>query len=114
MAGQIVGVEGYVESAAMGYLAGMNAARMLQGEKLVPPPKTTAHGALIQYITQSHPAFFQPMNTNFGLFPPVEMAKGEGKGKPAKAVRHQKVVDRALGDLSQWIAQYKILADTSK
>jgi len=141
MAGQIVGVEGYVESAAMGYLAGMNAARLLQGGKLFPPPKTTAHGALIQYITQSHPAFFQPINTNFGLFPPIkigpgakdpnerqksslektyvhgaplEMAKGEGKGKPAKAVRHQKVVDRALGDLSQWIEQYRILADTSR
>ncbi|HLG22404.1 MAG TPA: methylenetetrahydrofolate--tRNA-(uracil(54)-C(5))-methyltransferase (FADH(2)-oxidizing) TrmFO, partial [Candidatus Manganitrophaceae bacterium] len=115
MAGQIVGVEGYVESAAMGYLAGANAARALRGEKLTPPPKTTAHGALIHYITRSHPLFFQPINSNFGLFPPLEEAgKSAGKGKMNKALRHQKIVERALGDLSEWIAQYKILADISK
>ncbi|MBI3802363.1 MAG: methylenetetrahydrofolate--tRNA-(uracil(54)-C(5))-methyltransferase (FADH(2)-oxidizing) TrmFO [Nitrospirae bacterium] len=114
MAGQIVGVEGYVESAAMGGLAGINAARLLQGEKTVIPPKTTAHGALIQYITQSHPAFFQPMNTNFGLFPPLEQTDKAVKGKMNKALRHQKVVERALGDLGQWIAQSKILPDTSR
>ncbi|MFY9269315.1 MAG: methylenetetrahydrofolate--tRNA-(uracil(54)-C(5))-methyltransferase (FADH(2)-oxidizing) TrmFO [Candidatus Manganitrophaceae bacterium] len=114
MAGQVVGVEGYVESAAMGYLAGMNAARTLRGEKTAVPPKTTAHGALIHYITQSHPAFFQPMNTNFGLFPPLdEKEKGPGKGKLNKQLRHQKVVERALGDLSLWIAQSKIMPNTS-
>jgi methylenetetrahydrofolate--tRNA-(uracil-5-)-methyltransferase len=125
MAGQIVGVEGYVESAAMGGLAGINAARLLHGEKTVIPPKTTAHGALIQYITQSHPAFFQPMNTNFGLFPPLDEKEKEiivgrvgqkefGKGKLNKQLRHQKVVERALGELSQWIAQSAILPDTSR
>ncbi len=109
MAGQIVGVEGYVESAAMGGLAGLYAARMLMGEKLVTPPKTTAHGALIHYITQSHPAFFQPINTNFGLFPPLEAC-----GKTNKALRHQKIADRAIGDFLEWITQYKILADISR
>ncbi len=109
MAGQIVGVEGYVESAAIGGLAGLYAARMLRGRGLIVPPKTTAHGALTQYITQSHPAFFQPINTNFGLFPPLEAC-----GKINKALRHQKIVDRALGDFSQWITQYKILADISQ
>ncbi|HIE66151.1 MAG: methylenetetrahydrofolate--tRNA-(uracil(54)-C(5))-methyltransferase (FADH(2)-oxidizing) TrmFO [Nitrospira sp.] len=126
MAGQIVGVEGYVESAAMGCLAGINATRMLLGGSVSVPPKTTAHGALIQYITQSHPSFFQPMNTNFGLFPPIEKSEipshlpGE-EGLPRKrrsrklnkALRHQAIVDRALGDLSEWIGQSKILADIS-
>ncbi len=126
MAGQIVGVEGYVESAAMGCLAGLNAARMLLGESVAVPPKTTAHGALIRYITQSHPTFFQPMNTNFGLFPPIEksdipsQAPGEGavprkrrSRKLNKALRHQVMVDRALGDLSEWIGQSNVLADIS-
>lgn len=126
MAGQVVGVEGYVESAAMGCLAGLNAARILLGEEVSSPPETTAHGALIQYITQSHPAFFQPMNTNFGLFPPIDKhdipspAPGE-EGVPKKrrsrklnkALRHQGIVNRALGDLSEWIRQSKILADIS-
>lgn len=103
MAGQIVGVEGYTESAAMGGLAGIYAARVLSGEKLIPPPKTTAHGALLNYITGSHPAFFQPININFGLFPPLADTV-----KVNKALRHQKIVNRAMEDWSQWIAQYKI------
>ncbi len=113
LAGQIVGVEGYVESAAMGYLAGMNAARLLAGQTTAVPPETTAHGALIQYITKSDPAFFQPINTNFGLFPPVApMVKGRYKMK--KMERYQKIVDRALDELLSWITQYGILNDISK
>ena len=71
LAGQLIGVEGYVEAAASGGLAGINAARKLQGLPISPPPGTTAHGALIQYITTSDSRYFQPINTNFGLFPPL-------------------------------------------
>ena len=70
-AGQLVGVEGYTESAAMGGLAGINAARMLAGLPLVTPPPTTAHGCLLGHVSGSDPRHFQPMNTNFGLFPPL-------------------------------------------
>jgi len=112
VAGQITGVEGYVESAAMGGLAGLNAARMLAGQTPVVPPETTAHGALIHYITESSPAHFQPINTNFGLFPPIENGKGGKKIK--KADRHQMIVARALEDFSQWTKQYGILDDISR
>src|ERR1043165_8230350 len=87
-AGQITGCEGYVESAAIGLLAGRFAAAERRGEAFVLPPKTTAHGALIGYITGDHidtidagPRSFQPMNVNFGLFPPLARAptkKGDG------------------------------------
>ena len=71
LAGQLVGVEGYTESAAMGGLAGINVARGLAGLPLVTPPATTAHGSLLHYITTSDPRHFQPINTNYGLFPPL-------------------------------------------
>jgi methylenetetrahydrofolate--tRNA-(uracil-5-)-methyltransferase len=109
MAGQLVGVEGYVDSAAMGGLAGIQATRFLWDKPLIAPPKTTAHGALIEYITQSDPAFFQPMNINFGILPPLQEA---GKRKPADRRREQ--VERAHQDFSQWIEQYGILADILK
>jgi len=107
MAGQLVGVEGYVESAAMGYLVGMNAARLLSGESPISPPPTTAHGALIGHLVGGNPANFQPMNINFGLFPPLP----DGRG--GKILRRQQVVDRAMEDISRWIAQYKITDATS-
>ncbi|SMB95462.1 methylenetetrahydrofolate--tRNA-(uracil-5-)-methyltransferase [Thermanaeromonas toyohensis ToBE] len=72
LAGQITGVEGYIESAAMGLLAGLNAARLLKGLKPLVLPRETAHGALAHYITEAHPQNFQPMNINFGLLPPLE------------------------------------------
>lgn len=68
-AGQITGVEGYVESAASGLVAGINAARLAQGKEPFVFPRETAHGALAHYITSADPARFQPMNINFGLFP---------------------------------------------
>lgn len=71
LAGQLSGVEGYIESTAMGLLAGINAARLVQGKELLTPPPATAHGALIQHLTSSDPAHFQPSNVNFGLFPPL-------------------------------------------
>ncbi len=113
-AGQMIGVEGYVESAAMGGLAGINATKHLLGEQPVTPPITTAHGALVNHITEGNPAHFQPMNTNFGLFPPLEEKREKGTRKMKKAIRHQKIVDRALKDLSLWMTQYKVLHDTSK
>ncbi len=97
-AGQITGVEGYTESAAMGLLAGLNAAHIMEGKKLQPPPPQTAQGALLHYIT-STPADdkFQPMNINFGLLdalPPKKMKKKE---------RHAFLVNQALKSLNDWM-----------
>lgn len=78
-AGQITGVEGYVESAAMGIVAGINAARLCRGMEPVVFPPETAHGALCRYITTTDPDRFQPMNVNFGLFDPVAARKREEK-----------------------------------
>ena len=94
-AGQITGVEGYVESAAMGHLAGMNAARLCRGGPLVPPPRTTAMGSLAHYVSDSQVMEFQPMNVNFGLFPPLE---GRLRGKE----KRKAMVARALEDLEKW------------
>ncbi len=101
-AGQITGVEGYVESAATGLLAGRFAAAERLGKDVVPPPATTAHGALISHITGGADAkTFQPMNVNFGLFPPLE--KVEGK-KIKKKERKPVMAQRALDDLASWTA----------
>ena len=100
-AGQITGVEGYVESAAMGLLAGRMAAAELQGRDLSPPPPETAMGALITHITGGAEAkTFQPMNVNFGLFPPID-AKG---GRRGRAVRYKAYTDRAKEAFSAWLA----------
>ena len=95
-AGQLVGVEGYTESAAMGGLAGINAAMGLAGLSLVTPPPTTAHGSLLTYITTTDPRHFQPINTNFGLFPPLA---GNIRDKEQK---RRKIGQRALEDLEAW------------
>ena len=94
-AGQLTGVEGYVESAAMGLLAGINAARIIQGKPLIPPPKSTAFGALIGHITNTFSPQFQPMGINFGLFPPLDKRVG-------KRQRRALIVERALRDLKRW------------
>lgn len=94
-AGQITGVEGYVESTAMGLLAGINAARVIQGKLQVFPPQTTAMGGLVHYISNTQGKEFQPMNVNFGLFPPL--------GGPLRGKEKRKaLVDRALRDLEEW------------
>jgi methylenetetrahydrofolate--tRNA-(uracil-5-)-methyltransferase len=93
LAGQISGVEGYMESAAMGIIAGVNACRQAMGRSPVVPPATTAMGALINYITRSEHVPFQPMNVNFGLFPPLP-----GKRRQ----RRQHLATRALEDLKRW------------
>ncbi|MFD1881105.1 methylenetetrahydrofolate--tRNA-(uracil(54)-C(5))-methyltransferase (FADH(2)-oxidizing) TrmFO [Paracoccus pacificus] len=100
-AGQVTGVEGYVESAAMGLLAGRMAAAGILGRDLPPPPGTTAMGALVHHITGGADArTFQPMNVNFGLFPPVE-AKG---GRRGRKDRYPAYTDRAKADFQAWLA----------
>jgi len=111
-AGQIIGVEGYVESAAMGLMAGRFAAAERQGRTLLPPPETTAFGALIRHITGGHmsgrKATFQPMNVNFGLFPDVEtpLQTEDGKrirGKEKSIARKRAMSARALEDIDDWL-----------
>ena len=97
LAGQLVGVEGYTEAAATGGLAGINTARGLQGQALVVPPETTAHGALLKYITTSDSRHFQPMNTNYGLFPPLPTRIRD------KQERQRRVGQRALEDFAAWM-----------
>ncbi len=112
-AGQVTGVEGYVESAAMGMLAGRFAAAERLGKAIEPPPPTTALGALVAHVTGGHigdgKGSFQPMNVNFGLFPPIDAPthgadgkklKGEDRGRAKKLA----MAERALGDLAQWSA----------
>ncbi len=99
LAGQLVGVEGYTESAAMGGLAGINAARGLAGQPLLTPPPTTAHGALLHYLTASDPRHFQPINTNYGLFPPLP-AKIREKDR-----KKQLIGERAIRDFDAWKTQ---------
>jgi methylenetetrahydrofolate--tRNA-(uracil-5-)-methyltransferase len=95
-AGQLVGVEGYTESAAMGGLAGINAARILKGEPPVTPPPTTTHGCLVSHVALSDPRHFQPMNTNFGLFPPLPNAPRD------KEKKRQLIAQRALEEFESW------------
>ena len=99
-AGQITGVEGYVESAAMGLLAGRFAAAELRGRSLAPPPPDTAMGALVNHITGGAEArSFQPMNVNFGLFPPID-ARG---GRRGRRERYKAYTDRAKTAFAGWL-----------
>jgi len=101
-AGQITGVEGYVESAAMGLLAGRLAAAEIQGRAVAPIPNTTAMGALVTHISGGAEAkTFQPMNVNFGLFPPLDGMRGGRKGRKE---RYKGYTDRAKEDFNQWLA----------
>ncbi|MDI6025859.1 methylenetetrahydrofolate--tRNA-(uracil(54)-C(5))-methyltransferase (FADH(2)-oxidizing) TrmFO [Corticibacterium sp. UT-5YL-CI-8] len=113
-AGQITGCEGYVESASIGLLAGRFAAAARLGETVAPPPLTTAFGALLNHITGGHitsdeepgKRSFQPMNINFGLFPPVETPKSEGKrlrGKEKTIAKKKAMTSRALADCRTWL-----------
>ncbi|SFR01623.1 methylenetetrahydrofolate--tRNA-(uracil(54)-C(5))-methyltransferase (FADH(2)-oxidizing) TrmFO [Desulfoscipio geothermicus] len=95
-AGQITGVEGYVESAASGLVAGINAALLVQGHEPKVPPPETAHGALAHYITAADPRNFQPMNVTFGLFPPLPEKIRDKKRRNAMYAQ------RALEKLDRW------------
>ena len=104
-AGQITGVEGYVESAAIGLMAGNMAAAQAVGSSWTPPPVDTAHGALLAHITGGADAdTFQPMNVNFGLFPPIDGAATGGKRKLRGRDRKLAYASRALESFSRWSA----------
>jgi methylenetetrahydrofolate--tRNA-(uracil-5-)-methyltransferase len=114
-AGQVTGVEGYVESAAMGLLAGRFAAAEALGRPLETPPLATALGALIAHVTGGHieggKASFQPMNINYGLLPPMEAPRRDAEGKklaPPERGRAKKraMSERALVELGEWKARY--------
>ncbi|MCB1500922.1 MAG: methylenetetrahydrofolate--tRNA-(uracil(54)-C(5))-methyltransferase (FADH(2)-oxidizing) TrmFO [Bauldia sp.] len=115
-AGQITGCEGYVESAAIGLLAGRFAAADHLGEAIDPPPPTTALGALLDHITGGHleaddepgKRSFQPMNVNFGLFPPIEIVRQPGlrlSGVERGRARKRAMSARALADLDRWLGR---------
>jgi methylenetetrahydrofolate--tRNA-(uracil-5-)-methyltransferase len=99
-AGQITGVEGYVESAAMGLLAGINASRLVTGRDIFPPPPETAIGALISHIGNTDRETFQPTNVTFGLFPPLP-------GRISKRHRGEHYARRALAALASWDEKIK-------
>jgi methylenetetrahydrofolate--tRNA-(uracil-5-)-methyltransferase len=108
-AGQITGVEGYVESAAMGLLAGRMAAAEINRDELPAVPQVTAMGALVSHITGGADAkTFQPMNVNFGLFPPVDGLKGGRKGRKD---RYKAYTDRAKAEWLDWLGQEKLAAE---
>jgi methylenetetrahydrofolate--tRNA-(uracil-5-)-methyltransferase len=97
LAGQMSGVEGYVESAASGLLAGLNAAALASGRRLPAPPRTTAIGALAYYVSHANPAHYEPSNITFGIMAPLEHAPR------GRADRKQALADRALVDLDHWV-----------
>jgi methylenetetrahydrofolate--tRNA-(uracil-5-)-methyltransferase len=122
-AGQITGCEGYVESAAIGLLAGRFAAAERLGDAIALPPPTTAHGALLAHITGGHLAAidagtrsFQPMNVNFGLFPPLAHAParnadgGRLRGSQKTIAKKQALTARALDDLARWVDGEQVAA----
>jgi len=103
-AGQITGVEGYVESAAIGLLAGRFASAQMRSEAMTPPPPTTALGALLTHITKGADATtFQPMNVNFGLFPPLQ---ADARGRDRKKL----MAHRAIADIDAWLGR-KVAAE---
>jgi methylenetetrahydrofolate--tRNA-(uracil-5-)-methyltransferase len=113
-AGQVTGVEGYVESAACGLITGRLAAAEARGETMPTPPITTALGALVAHITGGHleaesysgARSFQPMNINFGLFPEVTITRPEGvarwRGPDKTIAKRRAITARALEDLKSW------------
>ncbi|MBO6757149.1 MAG: methylenetetrahydrofolate--tRNA-(uracil(54)-C(5))-methyltransferase (FADH(2)-oxidizing) TrmFO [Roseibium sp.] len=117
-AGQITGCEGYVESASVGCMAGIFAVLERQGRAIVPPPDTTAMGALLNHVTGGHisrddgagkPGSFQPMNVNFGLFPPVDAPTVDETGKRLKGkdkarAKKSALTRRAKADFAAWLA----------
>lgn len=110
-AGQMTGCEGYVESAAVGLMAGRFAAAQALGRPLEAPPVTTAMGALLNHITNGAEAeTFQPMNINFGLFPPVEEIIPPGRKKMDSRERKKLYTDRAKKDFDGWLNGWKIAA----
>jgi len=122
-AGQMTGCEGYVESASIGLLAGLFTVAQVRGQSLPAPPPTTALGALLGHITGGHietidagPRSFQPMNINFGLFPPLARAPTRAadgsrlRGNDKTIAKKQALSARALADLAIWIRDSQLTA----
>jgi methylenetetrahydrofolate--tRNA-(uracil-5-)-methyltransferase len=102
LAGQMSGVEGYVESAAAGLMAGLTAAALVKGEPVVPAPQTTAIGALAYYVSHANPAHYEPSNITFGIMPPLPAGAPSARSKN-KLARKLAIADRALADLRNWM-----------
>lgn len=106
VAGQMAGVEGYLESAALGGLAGLFAVAKLRGAAPPLPPATSAHAALLRHLGEADPARFQPMNVNWGLFPPLAEPRVDATGfRTRRAARNAALAARALDDLGPWLAE---------
>jgi methylenetetrahydrofolate--tRNA-(uracil-5-)-methyltransferase len=103
-AGQMSGVEGYVESAASGLMAGLGAAALVQGRPIAPPPRTTAIGALAYYVSHADPAHYAPTNITFGIMPPLDDPPRD------KRARKLALSARALSDLEVWASKHLFLA----
>ncbi|HET7221236.1 MAG TPA: FAD-dependent oxidoreductase, partial [Vicinamibacterales bacterium] len=108
VAGQIAGVEGYVESAASGLMAGRNAAARVLGRPLRVPPRTTALGALAYYVSHADPRHYQPTNITFGIVEPIDdrslprLKAADGRKLSRREARKLALSERALRDLEQW------------
>src|SRR6476469_708808 len=98
LAGQMSGVEGYVESAASGLMAGLTAAALVKGERIFSAPPTTAIGALAYYVSHANPAHYEPSNITFGILQPLA---GAPRGKKQ---RNLALSERALADLGDWMS----------
>lgn len=107
-AGQISGVEGYVESTASGLWVGLALAAQLRGEPVAPPPPTTALGALLQHVTDTTAPAFQPSNVHFGLFEPLPQTAEPGKRRPGKPERKAAMTARARIELSTWARSQRL------
>ncbi len=101
LAGQMIGVEGYVESAAAGLLAAINAARLIADRPLLAPPRETALGSLVAYVTDPGRSYFQPMNANYGLMPDLNFRARAREKKTAMG-------ERALAEIDSWIAMHAL------
>lgn len=111
LAGQMAGVEGYVESAALGFVAGVNAARRARGEPLALPSDATAHGALLRHLREADPGHFQPMNVNYGLFPALdEGAAPAERGKLRRADKNARLAERGLAAIARYADEIGALA----
>jgi methylenetetrahydrofolate--tRNA-(uracil-5-)-methyltransferase len=111
LAGQMSGVEGYVESAASGLVAGLNAAALATGETPEAAPRTTAIGALAYYVSHANPAHYEPSNITFGIMPPLAedaLPRGQRKNKLAKKLA---ISERALSDLHTWMQRLRPVRD---
>jgi methylenetetrahydrofolate--tRNA-(uracil-5-)-methyltransferase len=101
-AGQISGVEGYVESAASGLLASINAAAIARGDAPGAPPRTTAIGALAYYVSHADPSNYTPSNITFGIMEPLDVVGSAGRRKGDKIARKLAMAERAFVDIEAW------------